>query len=302
MASTSSSSLTHPQPAEAAAHVAQPARVGAPQAAVVRVRQGARLVAEDRLLAQGRRGRGGRLGEQPLLPLARHQLEAGGLLAHLLEEARVGDDRRLVPPDHQRGVLAAKAGQVAHVGAVADDDGVQAQVAQQQTGPLESFWMGRHDASFPLISASLSTASRYPSTPFPLTRSGDDAVQHRVPTELLALLDVGEMDLGDGSAHHLERVPDRVAVVRPGAGVDDHRAGALHGQAVQLLDHLALEVRLEGPDLEAAPLGVTRDRALELDQRLRPVLRRVTPPEHVEVDAVQHPQDVAHPASHSTTS
>src|SRR4029079_5691693 len=54
---------------------------------------------------------------------------------------------------------------------------------------------------------------------------GHDVGEHRVPPPLLTLLDVRQVDLDDGNAEDLERVPDRVAVVAPRAGIDDHAAG-----------------------------------------------------------------------------
>src|SRR6266511_4560359 len=47
---------------------------------------------------------------------------------------------------------------------------------------------------------------------------GDDGLT----TPLLSLVDVGEMNFDDGRLEQLERVPDRVAVVRPRPGIDDH--------------------------------------------------------------------------------
>ena len=115
-------------------------------------------------------------------------------------------------------------------------------------------------------------------------------------------LDVREVHLGDGRLDDLERVTQRVAVVRPGAGVDDHRPGALDGDAVELLHHLALEVGLERQDGEAAALGVPGDLALELAQRERAVVRRVAASEHVQIDAVQQAQGRHSALSHVTTS
>src|SRR5918911_560855 len=66
----------------------------------------------------------------------------------------------------------------------------------------------------------------------------------RHATELLAMLDVGEVDLDRRKPRDLERVADRPGVVRPRPGVQDDAVGEVL-QAVQVLDELLLRVRLE---------------------------------------------------------
>ena len=66
---------------------------------------------------------------------------------------------------------------------------------------------------------------------------------------LLALLDVREVDLDRRQPGDLERVADRPRVVGPGAGVEHGAVGDL-GQAMQVLDELALVVGLKERDLE----------------------------------------------------
>ena len=66
---------------------------------------------------------------------------------------------------------------------------------------------------------------------------------HRVAPPLLALVDVREVHLDDRDLEDVERVVDRVAVVRPRARVDDQPVGVAVG-VVDPVDVLALVVRL----------------------------------------------------------
>ena len=84
-----------------------------------------------------------------------------------------------------------------------------------------------------------------------------------MPAPLLALVDVGEVDLDRGQPGDLERVADRLAVVGPGAGVEQRRVGDL-GQPVQALDEVALVVGLKERDLEVELAAEALDLRLEL--------------------------------------
>ena len=79
---------------------------------------------------------------------------------------------------------------------------------------------------------------------------------------------------------------DRVAVVAPGARVDDHAVGPVE-RVVAELDVLALAVRLAAADGVAELAGPRVDALLELVQRKAAVDRRVAPVEDVEVHAVE---------------
>ena len=57
----------------------------------------------------------------------------------------------------------------------------------------------------------------------------DEVGDHRGAAPLLALVDVRQVHLDDRHVEDLERVVDRVAVVRPGAGVDDQAVGVAVG-------------------------------------------------------------------------
>src|SRR4051794_6894975 len=94
---------------------------------------------------------------------------------------------------------------------------------------------------------------------------GGDLREDGVLSPLLALLDVREVHLDDRRVEELERVADRIAVVRPRAGIRDDAAGPVKG-VVAPPDVFALAVRLAavGVELELARPGV--DLALELVQ------------------------------------
>ena len=82
-----------------------------------------------------------------------------------------------------------------------------------------------------------------------------------MPTPLFPRLDVGDVHLDDRPPERLERVADRPAVVRPGAGVEQQPVRVVGG-LVQLLDELALVIGVEEARLEAelVPKGVADPR------------------------------------------
>src|SRR5688572_1471256 len=113
---------------------------------------------------------------------------------------------------------------------------------------------------------------------------------------LLALFGVREMHLDDRPRKDLERVADRVAVVRPRARVHDHPLGPLE-RVVAEVDVLALAVRLPAARRVADVLRPGIDLLLELAQRETAVERGVSALEDVEVDPVENVD--AHPGKPS---
>ena len=107
----------------------------------------------------------------------------------------------------------------------------------------------------------------------PLNGRDAEVADDRHAAELLARLHVAEVHLDRRQRRDLERVADRPRVVGPGAGVQHEPVGDL-GDLVQLLDELALEVRLQEADLEAQVVGPGRDLLLEAIERQVAVVRR----------------------------
>ena len=99
--------LDHAQAAHAAADVAQAAAMPAAQPAVLLVAQRRALEAEPRLRAQPLRRRGHGVGDQVGADDL-DQLEAGGLLAHLLPVARVGADQGGIAADDEQCVSSPR--------------------------------------------------------------------------------------------------------------------------------------------------------------------------------------------------
>src|SRR5262245_32204856 len=92
---------------------------------------------------------------------------------------------------------------------------------------------------------------------------------HRRPAPLLALVDVGEMNLDDRRLEQLERVPDRVAVVRPRGRVDDDAVRPVE-RFMDPVDVLALVVRLFALRTRADIARPLVDARLELSERQPP--------------------------------
>jgi hypothetical protein len=123
------------------------------------------------------------------------------------------------------------------------------------------------------------------------TKTGDlalgDGCDDRVVAKFLAGVDVGHVHLDDGALEDGQRVADAVAVVRPGAGVDQHGGGAVAVGAVDALGHFAFDVGLKALDIGAQFLAQCDQACVDFRQGGGAVLRRVALAEHVEVDAVQ---------------
>ena len=94
------------------------------------------------------------------------------------------------------------------------------------------------------------------------------------------------MHLDDGHVEELERVADRVAVVRPRPRVCDHSVRPVE-RLVDPVDVLALAVRLLALHARAEIARPLIDPRLELVERGAAVLLRIAAAEHVEVDAVE---------------
>src|SRR5215211_3567403 len=92
---------------------------------------------------------------------------------------------------------------------------------------------------------------------------GDDIGDHGDPAPFLPLLDVGEMHLDDRHREEVERVADRVAVMRPSPRVDDDAARP-PARLVAEIDVLTLAVRLEAANVAAELPGPRVDPGLEL--------------------------------------
>src|SRR6185312_14391394 len=113
-----------------------------------------------------------------------------------------------------------------------------------------------------------------------------EVAEHGVLPPLLAVLDVGQVHLHDGRLEQLERVADRVRVVRPGTGIGDDAVGPVE-RVVAPLDELPFVVRLPATDV-AAELGAPLvDAGLELREREPAVERWIAAREHVQIHAVQ---------------
>ena len=78
-----------------------------------------------------------------------------------------------------------------------------------------------------------------------------DVGEHRHMAKRLARMDVGHVHLNDRALQNRQRVADGVAVVRPGAGIDQYRVHAFAMGAVDALAHLAFDVGLEAFDFGA---------------------------------------------------
>ena len=114
------------------------------------------------------------------------------------------------------------------------------------------------------------------------------------------MLDVGQVDLDRGQAAQLERVPDRVRVVRPGARVE-HQAVDGPGRLVERLAEVALVVGLREGRLEPQLARVAPDDHLEIGEGHARVVLRVAPAQLVEVHPVHHLHAVPHAEQTSST-
>jgi hypothetical protein len=93
--------------------------------------------------------------------------------------------------------------------------------------------------------------------------------------------------LHDRPASELERVADRIAVVRPGAGVDDEAVGRLP-QLLAPVDVLALAVRLAAEDIASELSAPLANPHFELLKREPTVDGGIPSLEQVQIHAVEH--------------
>ncbi len=204
--------------------------------------------------------------------------------------AEVGEEEAHAGAADTGAVGAGEAGQVLDVGQVGDQQPVQLALGEQG---LEAVAAAAHQA---VVGAELAGQQLQRLAVAVGALAADlrqhQAVEDRVAAPLVAVLDVGEVDLDRGQAGDVERVGDRAAVVSPGAGVDDRRVGEV-GQAVQVLDELALVVGLEEDRFEPELVRPVGDPLLQLAQREAAVDLRVATVEDVEVDAVEDGDAVA---------
>ena len=107
------------------------------------------------------------------------------------------------------------------------------------------------------------------------------------------------MHLDDGRLEQLERVADRVRVVRPGTGIGDDAVRPVE-RVVAPVDVLPFVVRLPAADVTAELRGPLVDAGLQLREREPAVEGGVATREHVEVHAVQ--DDDLHGALYSAIS
>src|SRR4051794_3452359 len=142
--------------------------------------------------------------------------------------------------------------------------------------------------------------------PLALDAVGDDVGDHRVAAELLAVLDVRQVHLDHLQAllhDELDRVADRVRVVRPGTRVHHQAVHRPADRLVQVLDERALVVGLEAACRGAVVARPLVDLRFQVRQRQGPVQRRLAAAEQVQVDAVQdrdHSADATARASASS--
>src|SRR6266480_695523 len=115
-----------------------------------------------------------------------------------------------------------------------------------------------------------------------------DSCHDRVMAKLLAGVDVRHVHLDDRRRENRKRVPDAVAVVRPGAGVDEHGVDLVGEAFVDALAHRGFAVGLEALDRHPELLAERLQLSVDLGQRDRPVVSGIALAEHVEVDTVEH--------------
>src|SRR3954452_19481232 len=124
--------------------------------------------------------------------------------------------------------------------------------------------------------------------------AGHDGRDHRGVPELLASVDVGDVHLDARNLRRSHRIPQGVAVVGVGGGVEHdavHRPTTVDG-----VDQVALAVALHALHLDAQLDTKGDDAGLDVRQGLRSVDLRLTDPEQVKVGAVDQ-QDGRHPVT-----
>jgi hypothetical protein len=109
---------------------------------------------------------------------------------------------------------------------------------------------------------------------------------HRVMPELLAGVDVGDVDLDEWGSQHGARVAERIGVMRPRPGVQDNGSPLVGGE-VQQTDHVRLGVSLSDLDLEAELLAEGDEGRDEFGVRGQAIDVRLPGPQAAQVWPVQ---------------
>jgi hypothetical protein len=129
------------------------------------------------------------------------------------------------------------------------------------------------------------------------SEAGDDAEadggEHRRVAERLPSVDVRQVRLDDDEAGTGDGVAQGDAVVREGAGVEDHTVDVAAG-LVQPADELALDVRLEVDDGDVSLGGVDPEVGDDVGQRVVAVDLRLPGSEEVEVRSVEDENSSRH--------
>ena len=123
--------------------------------------------------------------------------------------------------------------------------------------------------------------------PLPLDAPDAQLPDHGMAAPLLALVDRRQVNLDRRDGRELERVADRVGVVRPRTRVEQQAVGPLGGD-VQALAELALVVCLPEGGVELQLARELLDPHLELGEREVAVVLGVAASDLVEVHAVHH--------------
>jgi len=99
-------------------------------------------------------------------------------------------------------------------------------------------------------------------------------------------MDVGHVQLDDRASEDRQGIADAIAVVRPGARVDQDRVIPFLEAQVNTLDHQRFAVGLKGVDADAELRGQFGQACIDVLEGEGSVLRRVALAEHVVVDAM----------------
>ena len=103
----------------------------------------------------------------------------------------------------------------------------------------------------------------------------------------LAGVNVGHVHFINRALEDGQRVADAIAVMRPGASIDQHGSGSIAMRSMNALAHGTFKIGLETLDAGTQIVAERRHRCVDLGQRDGAVLRRIALAEHVEIDAVE---------------
>src|SRR5579863_1863468 len=128
-----------------------------------------------------------------------------------------------------------------------------------------------------------------------LVAEGAEAADHAhggvreigVTAKGLARVRVGKVHLDERHPHRQQRIAQRDAGMREGAGIDDEKRHALGTGTVHALDQLVLGVALKGDELVPALARHGRGARLDVGQGVRAVEGRLPRPQKIEVRAVK---------------